>query len=262
MAMACGRSSNTQEPQGIVSLAPNTTDILVGLGLEEQIVGVTRFDMDLAKRRSLPVVGGILNPSVEKIVSLSPRWVIGHWDGKAPHWRAQIEQAGIRVHLCRIVEIKELKTCIQELSQMLDVSPKGAQLLDEIKEVFAPVPDLTSAPTLLMVINHDPLMVATRDSFPARVAHLAGWRTLPEGPGPGYPKLSLEAVAKLRPTLALDLVMGTAQNQSAWREKVRLAHPEIRFAKVDHDHLLQPGPELVKGLRELQRLRVEGRVAP
>ena len=68
-------------PKRIVSMAPSITEILFALGLDEEIVGVTDFcdypEAALTKQR----VGGFVNPSIEKIVSLKPDLILGIRDG-------------------------------------------------------------------------------------------------------------------------------------------------------------------------------------
>ena len=64
-------------PQRIVSLAPSNTEILYALDLDDRVVGVTRLcdypGAALAKEK----VGGLVDPSIEKIKSLEPDLVIG-----------------------------------------------------------------------------------------------------------------------------------------------------------------------------------------
>jgi iron complex transport system substrate-binding protein len=63
-------------PRRIVSLAPNVTEILFALGLDAEIAGVTRYcDFPEAALRK-PKVGGLVDPNLELIKSLSPDLVI------------------------------------------------------------------------------------------------------------------------------------------------------------------------------------------
>lgn len=63
-------------PSRIVSLAPNVTEILFALGLDAEIVGVTRYcDFPEAALRK-PKIGGLVDPNLELIKSLSPDLVI------------------------------------------------------------------------------------------------------------------------------------------------------------------------------------------
>lgn len=64
-------------PQRIVSLAPNLTEILFALGLEDEIVGVTRYCDYPEGARSKEIVGGLIDLNLEKIRSLKPELVLG-----------------------------------------------------------------------------------------------------------------------------------------------------------------------------------------
>jgi iron complex transport system substrate-binding protein len=63
-------------PQRIVSLAPNITETLFALGLGERIVGVTRYcDFPPAAARK-ERIGGMVDPSLEKIQVLHPDLIV------------------------------------------------------------------------------------------------------------------------------------------------------------------------------------------
>jgi iron complex transport system substrate-binding protein len=57
-------------------MAPNVTEILFALGLGPNIVGVTRFCDFPPEARSLPKIGGLVDPNIEIIQSLRPDLVI------------------------------------------------------------------------------------------------------------------------------------------------------------------------------------------
>ncbi|MFQ6107952.1 MAG: ABC transporter substrate-binding protein [Candidatus Aminicenantales bacterium] len=64
-------------PQRIVSLAPNITEILFSLGLDQSIVGVTRYCDYPVEARTKDRIGGMVDPNLEKIKALHPDLVIG-----------------------------------------------------------------------------------------------------------------------------------------------------------------------------------------
>ncbi len=63
-------------PQRIISLAPNITEILFALGLEERIVGVTRYCNYPKQALSIERIGGMVDPDLEKIIALHPDLII------------------------------------------------------------------------------------------------------------------------------------------------------------------------------------------
>ncbi len=64
-------------PQRIISLAPNITEILFALDLGKRIVGVTRYCDHPQEAREKEIIGGLIDPNLEKIIALNPDLVIG-----------------------------------------------------------------------------------------------------------------------------------------------------------------------------------------
>jgi len=67
-----------EAPRRIVSLAPNITEILFALGLGETIVGVTRFCDYPPESMSKEKIGGLVDPSLERIKALGPGVGLSH----------------------------------------------------------------------------------------------------------------------------------------------------------------------------------------
>ena len=60
----------------ILSLSPNVTEILFRLGLADQVAGVTDFCRYPPEAEEKPKVGGLLNPSLERMFALEPNLAI------------------------------------------------------------------------------------------------------------------------------------------------------------------------------------------
>ena len=73
-----------KKPTKIVSLSPGNTEILFALGLDKEIVGVTKFDDYPAKAKTKTKIGGFSTPNVEKIISLKPNLVVATGGIQAP----------------------------------------------------------------------------------------------------------------------------------------------------------------------------------
>src|SRR5260370_8733348 len=77
-------------PRRIVSLVPSWTETLFALGLDREIVGVTRFCVEPAAAvASRPKIGGTQNPDIKAIVELAPDLVIANAEENP---RADIER--------------------------------------------------------------------------------------------------------------------------------------------------------------------------
>ena len=63
-------------PQHIISLVPATTEMLFAMGAGDRIAGVSNYDRFPPEVSRLPRVGGLLDPDVERLLSLKPDLVI------------------------------------------------------------------------------------------------------------------------------------------------------------------------------------------
>jgi iron complex transport system substrate-binding protein len=81
------------EPRRIVSLVPSTTEMLFLMGAGDRVAGVSSYDRFPADVARLPKVGGLLDPDVERLLSLKPDLVIVY--GTQTDLKRQLERARI-----------------------------------------------------------------------------------------------------------------------------------------------------------------------
>ena len=86
--------SGTPLPKRIVSLVPSLTEMLFAIGAGPQVVGVSSYDTYPPEAKSRPRVGALLDPDVERILSLRPDLVLTY--ASQTSFEAQLGRAGIR----------------------------------------------------------------------------------------------------------------------------------------------------------------------
>jgi len=86
-------STEQAAPQRIISLIPATTEMLFDMGAGGRVAGVGNYDRHPEEVNRLPRVGGLLDPDVERVISLKPDLVIVY-DTQADLKR-QLERAHI-----------------------------------------------------------------------------------------------------------------------------------------------------------------------
>lgn len=80
-------------PKRIVSLVPSQTELLYDLGLEERIVGITKFCVHPYHLKSTKtIVGGTKKVNFDKIRELSPDIIIANKEENTPEMVAQLSQ--------------------------------------------------------------------------------------------------------------------------------------------------------------------------
>ena len=89
-------SSTAQAPTGptrIVSLVPAATEMLFAMGAGDRLVGVGSYDRYPPEVNQLPRLGGLLDPDVERVLSLRPDLTIVY--GTQSELKRQLERAGV-----------------------------------------------------------------------------------------------------------------------------------------------------------------------
>ena len=247
-------------PARIVSLAPNITEMLFSIGLEEQIVGVTEFcDYPSAAKSKAKV--GYANPSVEAIITLRPELVLAPRDFLRPDLQAKLEQLKIPVFVLDAHTLEDIPLHIHTLGQMFEkVSAANAvtqlmrQRITEIRRKVEPLP----ARRVLYVLNSQPLITVGPGSFIHQMIGVAGGINIATQASDAYPRLSMETVLKEDPEVLIfpsgEVETVPRSEQQQWRRWGSLsAVKHQRFHEVSSSLLNRPGPRVVEGLEQLAR---------
>src|SRR5699024_10731391 len=108
-------------PCRIVSLVPSQTELLVDLGLEDKIVGITRYCVHPSHLRSeKTVVGGPKKVNYDKIAQLKPDLILGN---KEENTQEMIEKlsAYSSVHLSDIKNLQQTYQLIKQYGEIFEV---------------------------------------------------------------------------------------------------------------------------------------------
>jgi len=114
-------------PKRIISVVPSQTELLFYLGLNEEIIGITKFCIHPAdKFKSTPKIGGTKQLDIAKIKALKPDLIIAN---KEENERSQIEEL---MDLCP-VWISD----ISNLEGAIDMIERVGALVDRVVEANA-----------------------------------------------------------------------------------------------------------------------------
>lgn len=102
-----------QAPQRIVSLVPAVTEMLFAIGAGPQVIAVSSYDQEPAAVRTLPRVGALLDPNVERILSMKPDLVVTY--GSQTDLHQQLRRAGIPFFDYRHAGLADITATIRKL---------------------------------------------------------------------------------------------------------------------------------------------------
>jgi iron complex transport system substrate-binding protein len=258
-AAGCGRSRRVGHGVRVVSLTPNTTETLFAVGAGAVVVGRSRFCDFPPEVRSLPQVGGYVDPSFEAILALAPTLVTG---ARGPAGRAlsdRLEGRGIATYVPPTESMAEIDAMIEGLGERVGHAAEGKAKAAEVRAARAKVAAAVAGkprPRVLMIFGLSPISAAGPGSFADELLTLAGGQNAVTraAASTAYPQLGLEQVLALDPDVVLDAAMmehrvdGLGPTWSGVR-----AVREGRVASLTSDVVLRPGPRVADGAAEVAR---------
>lgn len=249
------------EPRRIVSLVPSATEIIFALGSDDRIAGVTDYCDFPPEARRKPSVGGMVNPSLETLVTLRPDLVIATTEGNRDETFAQLGRLGIPTYLVVAHRLADVTLLVERLGELTGRPDAARSLASRLQRRIDAVRRAVAArprPRVLYVVWPEPLIVPGRDALVTELIHAAGGESITADAGDSYPRMSLEAAVARNPEVIMLATHG-AGTGSVDRDKWdRLRNlPAIRSGRlhaVDGNLLHRYGPRVVEGLEALARL--------
>ena len=159
----------------IVSVVPSQTELLVDLGLDEEIIGITKFCIHPAdKVVGKTIVGGTKTLDLRKIHALKPTLILAN---KEENTRDQIEelQRQYVVHVTDVNTLSDALAMIREVGTLVRKSQEAEAMAQQIATTLFSKPN-GQLQTVAYFIWRKPYMVAANDTFIHSMLEIAGFR--------------------------------------------------------------------------------------
>lgn len=124
-------------PRRIISIIPAVTEILFALGAGDRVVAVGSFDKHPPEIEQLPRVGALLDPDLERILSLRPDLVAVY--GSQHDLRQQLERARVATFVYSHAGLADVTTTIQQLGHRIGAPARAAELVAGIERKLTDV---------------------------------------------------------------------------------------------------------------------------
>jgi iron complex transport system substrate-binding protein len=249
-------------PQRIISLAPNVTEILFSLGLDEEIVGVSIPCNFPEKARNKVQVGSYLNPDLERIISLKPDLIIATGVGNTRDTVERLQRFGLPTYVIFPKNFDDILRSIKHLGQINSREKEALEIVQGMQRRQQRVTEITRAlprPKVFVQIGDAPIVTIGRGSFADDLIRLAGGENIAGKEEEMYPRLGLEEILRRAPEVILISSMDPKaeyrkifQEWSRW--KIIPAVREGRIHLIDSDLIDRPSPRIIDGLEEMARI--------
>ena len=170
-------------PKRIVSLVPSQTELLYDLGLEEEVIGITKFCLHPQEWfRTKTRVGGTKKIDFEKIKNLAPDLIIGN---KEENEQLQIEELMkmYPVWMSDIYTLDDAFQMILKLGEVLHKGEKAKALTQKIGTAFGELSEFiqqaaSGEKSVAYFIWRRPYMVAGAHTFIDHMLTCCGFKNV------------------------------------------------------------------------------------
>lgn len=257
-------------PRRIVSLVPSITEALFAFGLDDRIVGVTRFCAEPEEGvAGKPRVGGTKNPDVARIIALEPDLVVANAEENRREDIERLAKAGIAVFVTYPRSVRQAIGMMRDLARITAAEDAARPLVQEAETELARAAEANRARRPLRVFcpiwrqplrraDDKPWMTIGPDTYIHDFISACGGANVFAGSGERYPATGLDEVERLAPDVILlpdEPYPFSAKHvpELMTRREVPAVRDE-RIYLVEGKHLCWYGPRIAGSLRFMQRL--------
>ena len=252
-----------QRAERVVSLVPAVTRMLFAIGAGPQVVAVSSYDRDPPEVRRLPRVGALLDPDLERILSLEPDLVVIY--GSQHDLRTQLSRAEVPVYTYAHATsgaLAHVSATIRELGARTGHTEAAERAASGIERDLARVRDRVAGrprPRTLVVFGREPgtlrnLYASGGTGFIHELVELAGG----ENVYGAVKRESVQATSEMLLRAAPDVILelrgdGTAPvDLTAWQ--AISAVPAVRNGRIAvlmGNDMVVPGPDVARAAERM-----------
>jgi iron complex transport system substrate-binding protein len=248
-------------PHRVVTLTPSLTEMMYSLDAGGDLVGVTDYTDYPTEAHTKPSVGGMVDPSIERIVALHPDLVFAESKANRASTIDALQRLGIPVFVIRAEGLDGILQAVQQVGTALNRTSAARTLVDRLRarreEVARRVTGLPK-PRVFVLIWPDPVVTVGQHAFITDAVEAAGAICVTSDIPQLWPRLSLEEVVRLAPD-TLVLIKGGHRTLAIDEMKTRPGWDRVpavvanRFVEVDA-RFEHSSPVVFDALEELARL--------
>ena len=240
------------QPKRIVSLVPSQTELLYDLGMEDEVVGITKFCVHPEKWfRNKKRIGGTKNVHIDQVLALQPDLIIAN---REENVQEQIEALSKHcpVWVSDIQNVDDALRMIHDIGVLTQRTESADTICEQVQSGFAQLQQSGKPKRVAYFIWYEPWMSIGSDTFIHDVIARMGWTNVLEDMK-RYPELSIEELVKYKPELVL-----LSSEPYPFKEKhiheIQAVLPDAKVKLVDGEMFSWYGSRMLKAIDYLQEL--------
>lgn len=240
-----------QPPQRIVSLLPSITETVCALGGCNRLVGVDRYSNWPASVRTLPQLGGGIDPNVEAVVAQKPDVVLL---AKSSRVVERLETLGLKVVVLEPKNHADMRRVLDKIGQVLgtgDAQRVWREIDASVSAAAESLPASVKNTRVYYEVNNGPFAAGESSFMGETLTRLGAKNIVPAALGP-FPKINPEFVVRANPDVIMvgERSAPGLEQRPGWAGIRAVRDGRIcRFKADDSDVLVRPGPRMGEAAR-------------
>ena len=252
-------------PKRIISLAPNITEILFALDLGDNVVGVTRFCDYPPEAIRIEKIGGLVDPNLEKIISLNPDLIIG-FRGNSIRLIEKMQKFNLPVFALETgTTINSVFAVIETVAQITWVEERAAKLLQPLmlqyQNIISALDRVHNIPKVFVFLHGVGLWTCGKNSFMDDLLNKAKGKNIAGNIKKKWLRFSQEQLIAENPNFIIILSKSKEDFLKAKKSiskgvylKTLQAVEQGEVYFLDENLVTRPGPRIIEALNNLARI--------
>ena len=240
-------------PQRIVSLLPSLTETVCALGQCERLVGVDRYSNWPERVRTLPRMGGGLDPNIERIVAQKPDLVLLAGSTRGAE---RLQALGIAVLRLEPRTQADVQRVLRTVAQALGLPEAQAERVWReidagVQAAVQTLPPPARRWRVYVEVGSAPYGASESSFIGETLQRLGVGNILPAALGP-FPQVNPEYVVRAQPDviLASRSAESTLRQRPGWSQLPALREQRLCLLTPEQsDVLVRAGPRMAEGAR-------------
>ncbi|WP_047545558.1 ABC transporter substrate-binding protein [Psychroserpens sp. Hel_I_66] len=242
-------------PKRIISLVPSQTELLVDLGLETSIVGVTKFCVHPSfLRKDKTIVGGTKQVHFDKIRELKPDIILCNKEENTQEMILELEKIA-PVHISDIYNLEDSFELIKMYGELFSEENKAKHINSTIQKEFENFTNFIEQKPKLKVayfIWKSPWMVAANNTFINEMLRINNFENYFKHIE-RYPEVNMDTIC----TDDLDVILLSSEPYPFKKEHINMLEGKFQDTKiilVDGEYFSWYGSRLTKAFKYFEKL--------
>ncbi|HUF46697.1 MAG TPA: helical backbone metal receptor [Vicinamibacterales bacterium] len=254
-----------QHPQRIISLVPAVTEMLFAIGAGDQVIGISSFDRYPPEALTRTRLGALVDPDVERILSLRPDLVVVY--GTQDDLIARLSRADIALFSYEHAGLADITATIRRLGDRIGRRDEALRVVADIDAGIEAVRRRMAGrprPRTVLVFEREPgslrgMFASAGHGFLHDMLDVAGGENIFGDVDRQSLQVSMEVLLARAPDVVIELQPAgdwtperLARERALWNTLSGL--PAVRHNRVHilvNSALPVPGPRVLQGIRLL-----------